>query len=518
VSELFTLAAADLACYAQAAHPGYQLGAHHLRLIENLEAVEAGAIKRLMIFMPPQHGKSATSSILFPTWAIGRKPTRSVIFATYNQDYADDFGRKVRNIVKSPLYGLIFPAARLAEDSASMSKFSTTAGGSFYAVGRGSAITGRGGDIVVVDDPLKDREEADSPTIRRNLQQWFSEVVYTRLRPDASIVLVQTRWHLNDLAGWLLTEHPHEDWRVLSLPALAEPGDPLGRAEGEALWPERYPVETLQRIRASMTASSFAALYEQRPVPAGGAIFQEAWLQGRFDPATLSDVEITVQSWDTAFGKSSSSGDYSACATIARGKHGFYILNVVKGRWPFPQLKAKMVDQAAQWNPSVVLVEDTAAGASALQELQAETALPIKGVKATTEKAIRFEAVSPLFESGRVFFPTGAAWLDEVLAELVTVPAAAHDDVTDAIAQGLAHFRARQPGENLLQFYEQHIVERGEDGALRLRESWLREAGADQTAAAADENAHADEPTKPNPDPSPTRADFERAGLLRRRW
>jgi hypothetical protein len=230
--DLLALAREDLACYALAVYPNFELAAHHRLIVDKLEAVERGEISRLMKSMPPRHGKSLLASQIFPAWFLGRHPERSIITACYGQELADDFGRKVRNLVISPVHRAIFPGFRLAEDSASMRRFDTTAGGSYYAVGRGGAITGRGTHLLLVDDPLKDAEEARSGLTRRGLHEWFKSVAYTRLQPGGAVVLTSTRWHEDDLAGHLLRQDPN-GWVVLSLPAIAEVDESFRRA-GEA--------------------------------------------------------------------------------------------------------------------------------------------------------------------------------------------------------------------------------------------------------------------------------------------
>jgi hypothetical protein len=203
-TSVLALARADLACYAMAQFLSFELAAHHRVIVDKLEAVERGEIQRLMIFMPPRHGKSLLATQMFPAWYLGRHPDRSVISASYGQDLADDFGRKVGNLISSPIHRTVFPTCRLAGAAASMRRFNTLAGGSYYAVGRGGPITGRGAHLLILDDLLKDREEAQSETVRRNLYEWYAHVAYTRLQPGAAIVLIQTRWHEDDLAGRLL--------------------------------------------------------------------------------------------------------------------------------------------------------------------------------------------------------------------------------------------------------------------------------------------------------------------------
>ncbi len=249
--EIAALARRDLAVYATAMWPSFEAAAHIRLIADKLEAVERGEIRRLMLFLPPRHGKSLLSTQFLPAWYLGRHPDRFVISASYGQDLADDFGRKVRNLIADPLHVALFPECRLADDSASMRRFNLTASGSYYAVGRGGPITGRGAHLLLVDDPLKDADEARSEPTRRGLHDWYASVAYTRLQPGAAIVLIQTRWHEDDLAGWLLREHPQEGWEVVSLPAIAErEGD--FRKEGEALWPEKYSVAVLEQIRQAI--------------------------------------------------------------------------------------------------------------------------------------------------------------------------------------------------------------------------------------------------------------------------
>ena len=242
-NELLALARKDLACYATAVWPKFKLAAHHRLIADHLEEVERGDIRQLMISMPPRHGKSLLTAQIFPAWYLGRRPDRAIISASYGQELSDDFGRKVRDFAISPLHRSIFPECCLA-DAFSMRRFETTAGGSYYAVGRGGAITGRGADLLLIDDPLKDAEEANSDLIRHSLQEWFASVAYTRLHPGGAVILISTRWHQDDLAGWLLRQPQGGRWKVLSLPAIAEVDEGFRRA-GDALWPEAFPLQEL---------------------------------------------------------------------------------------------------------------------------------------------------------------------------------------------------------------------------------------------------------------------------------
>jgi len=436
-NRILALARADLACYAIAQYPSFELAAHHRVIVDKLEAVERGEIHRLMIFMPPRHGKSLLATQMFPAWYLGRHPDRSVISASYQQDLADDFGRRVLNLVSRPLHRTVFPNCRLADDAASMRRFNTLAGGSYYAVGRGGPITGRGADLLILDDLLKDREEAQSEAIRRSLREWYAHVAYPRLQPGAAIILIATRWHEDDLAGWLLNEHANENWVVVSLPAIAEVDESFRRA-GEALWPERFPLLDLQRIRRSVGSAAWAALYQQRPAAAEGAIFRRDWIRTYHDlPSSFQKI---VQSCDTAF-KTGAENDYSVITTWGVTEYGYSLLSLWRGRVDFPELKRQVAIQAEQWKPHVILIEDKASGQSLIQELKLATRFPILPVKIDSDKRARAEAVTPLFEAGRIFVPESAPWLDTCLDELFAFPVGTHDDIVDSITQALNYFR-----------------------------------------------------------------------------
>jgi predicted phage terminase large subunit-like protein len=449
---LLQLAAADLACFGIAVHPGFELARHTRLLIELLEEIDKaqggvmGAVRRLLtgktrllISEPPRHGKTLLISQLFPAWFLGRHPDRSVILASYGQDLSDDIGRRVRNLMADPLYEAIFPHTRLSGDSTSLRRFDTTAGGSFYAVGRGGPITGRGAHLLIWDDLLKDVEEARSETIRRGLHDWCQQVAYTRLTPDGAVVGVGTRWHEDDLTGWLLREHAAEGWRLLNLPALAEANDPLGRAEGDALWPARFDREALESIRRQIGSAAFTSLYQGHPSAASGTVFKREWFRTYREP--LPSFQKTIQSWDTAYGKSTSSGDYSVCTTWGTNNNGHYLLALWRGRVDFPKLKYQVRTQAEQWKPHAVLVEDTASGQSLLQELKLATNYPVIAVRADRDKRSRAEAVTPMFESGRVFLPADAPWLNDFADELASFPNGVHDDMVDSTTQALNYLR-----------------------------------------------------------------------------
>jgi predicted phage terminase large subunit-like protein len=434
---LLALARHDLPCYTLANFPAFELAPHLEIIAAKLEAVERGEVKRLILSLPPRHGKSLLASTYFVAWYIGRHPDRYVIAASYGQELADDFGRRVRNTLSSPLHTAIFPESRVSGDSAAMNRLNLTAGGAYFAVGRGAAITGRGAHLLLIDDPLKDAEEAGSPTTRRALQSWFSMVAYTRLMPGAAVVLIQTRWHEDDLAGWLLREHGEEGWEVLTLPAIAEKDEGF-RREGEALWPSKYPIEVLQRYRLQIGGAAFASLYQQRPAAAEGAIFKREWF--RTYTAKPERFSRIVLSLDTAF-KTAEENDYSAATVWGEAKDGYYLLHAWKGRVEFPALKRVVALLAAEWKPHSILVEDKASGQSLIQELKRDTTFPVLAVKVDSDKISRAQAVTPLFEAGKVLFPDGAGWLADLVDELASFPKAQHDDLTDSVTQALSYLR-----------------------------------------------------------------------------
>jgi len=438
--QLAALAHEDLACYSIAQWPQFELAPHHELILSKLEAVERGEIKRLMIFLPPRHGKSFITSSIFPAWLLGRHPDYHVIFATYGQELSDGFGRRVRNFIVAPVHQAIFPNCRLSEDSTAAHRFNTIAGGAYFAVGRGGPITGRGANLLVIDDPIKDREEANSETVRKALHEWYASVAYTRLMPGGAIIIIQTRWHEDDLAGWLLREHASENWDVLRLPAIAEQDEGF-RKEGEALWPERFPLPELETIRAATGGRAWASMYQQRPAAAEGVIFKRDWWQFFSPPLTVALNQI-VQSWDTAF-KKGTENDFSVCTTWGVASDGYYLLHLWRGRVEFPELKRVLASLAEQWKANAILVEDKASGQSLIQELKLSTALPLIPVKVDSDKQTRAQAVTPLIEAGKVFLPQSASWVNDFVEEMAYFPNGIHDDVVDATTQALNYLRVK---------------------------------------------------------------------------
>ena len=447
-----------LEAYAIGQWAGYTPSAHHLALIQRLEDVASGKCKRLMVFMPPRHGKSMLASEYFPAWYLGMHPDHQVIAATYSQGLADDFGRKVRNLVTSEAHRWVFHDFLMSDDSQAANRFHTSTNGAYFAVGAGGPITGRGAHLLLIDDPIKGREDAESETMRQRLKDWYTSVARTRLMPGGAIVVIQTRWHSDDLSGWLLRKHQHEGWEVLNLPAIAEPNDQIGRAEGDPLWPTAYSLGELSQIKQSIGSRDWAALYQQRPSAAEGSIFKrEHWQY--FTPtetnpkalvASIKAIRL-IQAWDTAF-KTHETNDYSVGVTIGVTQSRYYILDVWRERCEFPDLKRALVAQAAKWGPHMVVVEDTAAGQSLIQELRRDTRLPLVAVKADRDKVSRANAITAIHEAGLVYLPEGEHWLSDFVDELAGFPTAPHDDQVDAFVHGMAQARmvgGRDAGESV---------------------------------------------------------------------
>lgn len=440
-----------LIAYAAYQWPGYKPAKHHRLIARHLEAVERGDIKRLMIFMPPRAGKSMLVSEYFPAWYLGRNPSHYLIAATYAQELADDFGRKVRNQIADPTFQQIFPGCRLKGDSKAAKRFhitkdaigqefETQLDGAYFTTGIGGPMSGRGSHLLLIDDAVKNREEAESATIRQRNKDWYTSTAYTRMMPGGRIVVVMTRWHSDDLAGWLLETQPHENWTVLSLPAIAEIDDEIGRKQGDPLWPEAFPLEALENIRTSIGSRDWSALYQQRPTPMEGGIFKAAWFKRYAAPQP--DYQRIVQSWDTAI-KADQLNDPSVCTTWGVRKDGYDLLQVMVRRLEYPDLKRLVLSQAEAFGANAVLIEDKASGQQLLQDLGRETKLPLIGILPVGDKITRASGVSATVEAGKVSLPVNAPWLTDYESEMLTFPNAAHDDQVDSTSQFLAWERER---------------------------------------------------------------------------
>lgn len=408
--------------------------ADHTRLLcQSLEAVERGDVKRLAVFMPPRHSKTYHVSERFPAWYLGRHPERQVIIASYGAERAEDASRKARNLMSHERFP--FPV-KVADDSSAVNRWHTDKGGVVMAAGVGGAMTGFGAHLLIIDDPVKSREEADSEIFRERAWQWYTDVARTRLMPGGAVVLCQTRWHEDDLAGRILATSSAREWSVLNLPALAEDvRDPLARAPGAALWPAWYDERALSDVRADLGSRSWTALYQQRPNADEGGMFKRAWFTRRWSerPANL----MTCVSVDSAF-KTGVANDYSVVAMWGTDGIDYFLLNMVRARVEFPELVMMITGQYAEHRPHAVLIEDTASGQAAIQMIRRSSGMPILPIKVTASKEARAAAVSPLCEAGKVVLPLGAPWVDEWIDEHASFPTGRHDDMVDTTSMALA--------------------------------------------------------------------------------
>lgn len=557
----------------------FQVPSHINTLIQALQKVEKGEIKRLLVTMPPRAGKSQIASRLFPAWYLGRNPNKNIIFTTYGQDFADDFGRQVRNYIANDKYSAVFPEVKLSSDSASVKKFSLNSGGGYFAVGAGGAITGRGADCIaegelittnkgyirienivedpysyriltlnhklnkyeysnivaavhkgqkrvvtiytagnmstkltedhlvwvqgrgytpaaklyqsdrvvidsgfpsqqsrhansknvrcdtvhsvtspserlydiydiqvednqnffssgilvhncaIIDDPHKNRQEASSEVIRHGIIDWFNSTLYTRLSNTGTLILIQTRWHREDLAGYLLSKEP-DKWHHINFPAISD--------DNKALWPERWPLEKLEEIRKTIGTFEFESLYQQNPVPRSGNIIKKEWIQTYRE---LPEVKSFSWSWDTAI-KAGQENDYSVGQLWAECNNGYYLVDLFRERLDYPELRKMVYALYNKHKSHEVLIEDKASGQQILQDFKRIGTMPvvamIPGRDMAASKTERMDLVSPLFEAGKVFLPQEATYLYDVIDELTNFPYTKHDDICDSMTQYLA--------------------------------------------------------------------------------
>lgn len=422
--------------YTLAFRPDYRAADLHRRIAVALQRVEKGETKRLMIFVPPRHGKSMLTSEHFPAWYLGRNPGKSIVCATYAQELADDFGRKVRNQMVDPLYRTIFPDCVVAADSASVSRIATERHGNYYAVGIGGALTGRGAHVLLIDDPHKDRMDAESVQMRKRAKDWFQAVAYTRLMEGGAVILMMTRWHVDDLAGWLLKEHANEGWEVLNIPA-----DP-------APWPERYDADRLDEIRKMIGPREWSALYMQEPVPGGGGEFRRDWVQWYDNPETIAGNKYILV--DPA-GEQRPENDYTSIWVVSLCEDGnYYVVDMIRDRLNLPERGRAVMRLHRKWRPMEVRYEryGMMGDVQYLRDLQEREnyRFHVTEVAGKLKKNDRIRRLVPLFEQRKFYFPrtlhyTGADSVPRDLVhvfveeELAAFPAALHDDMLDSLAR-----------------------------------------------------------------------------------
>lgn len=421
-------ARAGLIDFSAYTNPSYIAAPHHELIASKLEAVERGEIKRLMITMPPRHGKSELASRRFPAWYMGRNPGKQIIASSYNSDLASDFGREVRNIVDSPEYGALFDTS-LAADSKAANRWHTDKGGMYVAAGVGTAITGRGADILLIDDPFKDRQEADSEITRQRVWDWYTSTAYTRLMPGGAVVLINTRWHDDDLSGKLLSEQGHggDKWEVLSLPAI--------QSDGTALWPEWYPMERLEQIRSVLPARDWNSLYQQNPIPDDGDYFRAGWFTDYNGlPSGLaiygaSDYAVT-----------DGGGDWTEHGVFGVDLNGnIYVIDWWRGQTASDIWIERKCDLIIKHSPQCWFGEAGPIRRSVepflLRRMMERNAMcRIEWLPSIADKVSRARGIQGLASMGKVFFPTNAPWKGDILAQLIRFPAGKHDDAVDVFS------------------------------------------------------------------------------------
>jgi len=429
--------------FVQQMWPIFISGKHHQIMADAFERVASGDLKRLIINMPPRHTKSEFASFLLPSWFLGKFPEKKIIQTAHTAELAVGFGRKVRNLVSSEQYSKVFDT-KLSSDSKAAGRWNTDKGGDYFAIGVGGAVTGKGADLLIIDDPHSEQEaKQGNPAIFDNVYEWYTSGPRQRLQPGGAIIIVMTRWSKRDLTGQILKSSDKtgvDDWEIIEFPAILPSGTPL--------WPGFWSKTELEALKAELPVSKWEAQYQQNPTSEEGAIIKrDQWqIWPHEDPP---DCSYVIQSWDTAFEKSNRS-DYSACTTWGifshPDKHGnlkqnIILLNAFKERMEFPELKKAALDMWIEWKPDTLIVEKKAAGAPLIYEMR-KMGIPLseytpgKG----NDKIARVNSISDLFASGIVWCPE-KRWADEVMEEMASFPNGDHDDLVDSSSQALIRFR-----------------------------------------------------------------------------
>lgn len=462
--------------FVKAINPDMTFAPFQIKLMETLDALEKGTLgtKRVLITMPPRHAKSFIATVHFPVYYLARKANRNVLSTSYNQDLSKTFGRQVRDLARELFVGQAFPDFKMSEESRAVDDWRTTMGGTYFATGIGGSTTGRAATLLILDDPVKAREEADSATQRNKTWSYYVSALTTRKQPEPDgtaplEIVILTRWHPDDVAGRLMeTEDWKEgDWTHINFPAIIERNGKLQRSvtdlptddpryvpsgklstvapgkrhyyetEEEPLWGERFPLEELNK-RKRLDPREFASLYQQQPFIAGGNLIKQTWWQ-QYDPREVNCQTIIISA-DTAFKKTEQS-DYSVLMVLGTDQGGdMYILDIIRNKWDFPELKRACTTLNAKWRGKGlrgVYIEDKASGQSLIQELRSQSGMAILPYKVVQDKVARLNAITPLIEGGRVFLPSSAPWLDDFLEEAQSFPSGKHDDQIDALSMGI---------------------------------------------------------------------------------
>ena len=424
--------------------PGFIHGRHHALMAKKFEEIADGKVRRLIINMPPRHTKSEFASYLLPAWFLGRFPHKKVIQCSNTAELAVGFGRKVRNLVDGETYAKIFPNVALRTDSKAAGRWATNANGDYFAIGVGGTVTGKGADLLIIDDPHSEQEAAlaaGDPSVYDKVHEWFTSGPRQRLQPGGAIVIVMTRWGKRDLTGRVLqsmVERDGDEWEVISLPAIMP--------SGLSLWPEFWALPELEKLKNELPISKWSAQYQQDPSAEEGAIVKREWWQV-WEQERPPQCAFIIQSWDTAFTKNERS-DYSACTTWGvfymnenENDPHVILLDALKERLEFPELKTRALEMYKEWEPDAFIVEAKASGAPLVFELR-RMGIPVQEFTPTrgNDKITRVNSVSDLFASGKIWAPR-KRWAEEVIEEMAAFPNSDHDDLVDSATQALIRFR-----------------------------------------------------------------------------
>ena len=429
--------------YIKMMWPGFVSGRHHSLMAKKFEDIAEGRGKRLIINMAPRHTKSEFASYLLPSWFLGKFPSKKVIQCSNTAELAVGFGRKVRNLVGSEQYKTVFPNVALRQDSKAAGRWSTNGNGEYFAIGVGGTVTGKGADLLIIDDPHSEQEAAlGDPSVFDRVYEWYTSGPRQRLQPGGSIVIVMTRWSERDLTGRILKDalsrDKGEEWEVIELPAIMPSGNPL--------WPEFWSLKELEALREELPPSKWNAQYQQNPTGEEGALVKREWWK-MWNDEKPPPCEFIIQSWDTAFTKNERS-DYSACTTWGifylnedQKDMNIILLDAFKKRMEFPELKETAHKFYKEWEPDSFVIEAKAAGSPLIFELRAMGIVvseytPSRG----NDKFVRINSVADLFSSGKVWAPE-TRWADELIEEMAAFPNAPNDDLVDSSTQALIRFR-----------------------------------------------------------------------------
>ena len=428
----------DFLSFVKHVWPEFIEGAHHKKIAEKFNLIAQGKLKRLIINMPPRHTKSEFASFLLPAWMVGRKPNLKIIQSTHTTELAIRFGRKAKNLMDSIEYKQVFET-RLKEDSQAAGKWETEQGGEYYAAGVGSAITGRGADLLIIDDPHSEQDALNMDSMER-AYEWYTSGPRQRLQPGGAIVLVMTRWNTKDLTGMLIKsqkEIKSDKWDLIEFPAILP--------SGKSVWPEYWKVEELEGVKASLSVGKWNAQWMQNPTSEEGSLIKRDWWK-KWDKSYMPPLEHVIQSYDTAFLKKESA-DYSAITTWGvfypdqDSPANLILLDAFKERLEFPELKKKTMEKYKYWNPETVIIEYKDSGLPLTYELR-KMGIPVINFTPSrgNDKHARVNAVSPLFESGIIWAPD-EKWAEEVIEECAAFPYGEHDDLVDSMTQAVMRFR-----------------------------------------------------------------------------